>query len=56
MDCQDKAKDSMGANATDAQRNKATTSMEKCVVKCVDDNLANIPTLFRRIKDTIANQ
>lgn len=54
MDCQDKARDSMGANASDSERQKATEAMEKCVVKCADDVLSNIPILFRRLKDTLA--
>lgn len=56
MDCKDKATDTMGANATDLDKQKATTGMEKCVLKCVDGNLEYIPTLFKRIKETIAKQ
>lgn len=56
MDCKDSATDMMGVNATDSDRNQATVTMEKCLVKCVDTNLQSIPKLFKRITDTIAKQ
>ncbi|XP_067930780.1 protein FAM136A-like [Watersipora subatra] len=56
MDCKDKATDKLGANPTEKEKQAATSTMEKCVVNCVDTNLLAIPKLFDRITQTVKQQ
>lgn len=56
IDCRDKATDTLGANATEAQKQQATVTMERCVVKCVDTHLELLPAFLKRIKQTINDQ
>ncbi|KAF0308304.1 Protein FAM136A [Amphibalanus amphitrite] len=51
MQCQDKIKDKVGPNTTEAEVQGYKVEFEECAVKCVDDSIATFPNHARRIKD-----
>lgn len=53
LDCQDKAKDQMGPNSTDAEISKAKAFMEKCVVDCAENHIKMLPNMLKKMKDSI---
>ena len=56
MDCKDAASDKLGPTASENDKQNATASMEKCVVKCVDTHIQLMPTMLTRVTKTIAQQ
>ncbi|RQM29660.1 hypothetical protein B5M09_003770 [Aphanomyces astaci] len=55
MECQDRAKDSLSSQPSESQISAAQAGMEKCVSKCVDGHIKLLPTLKKRIEDTVSS-
>lgn len=53
MDCEDKVKDKVPANAKTDQLDRYRAIYEDCVVKCIDTATSGLPGLSTRIKDRI---
>lgn len=53
MDCEDKVKDQVPANAKTDQLDRYRSVYEGCVVKCIDSATSGLSTLSGRIKDRI---
>ncbi|CAO1313745.1 unnamed protein product [Diamesa serratosioi] len=55
MDCNDKVKDKMpGGNPSESDIAKYTAEFERCAIKCVDNNVEILPSLFKTIKSVLA--
>ncbi|XP_044516827.1 protein FAM136A isoform X2 [Gracilinanus agilis] len=52
MHCNDKAKDSMDTGSKEQQVKR---QLESCVTKCVDDHMYLIPTMTKKMKDSLAS-
>ncbi|XP_043841855.1 protein FAM136A-like [Dromiciops gliroides] len=52
MHCNDKAKDLMDAGSKEQQVKR---QLESCVTKCVDDHMHLIPTMTKKMKDSLAS-
>ncbi|ELT98265.1 hypothetical protein CAPTEDRAFT_220338 [Capitella teleta] len=53
MDCQDKTRDKMGPNTTEAQAASYRGDMEKCVMKCADTHVALVPSMMKKMKEVL---
>ena len=53
MDCEDRVKDSVPANAKADQLDRYRGIYETCVVKCIDTSTQGLPSLSTRIKDRL---
>uniref|UniRef100_F7EA69 Protein FAM136A n=1 Tax=Monodelphis domestica TaxID=13616 RepID=F7EA69_MONDO len=51
MHCNDKAKDSMDTGSKEQQVKR---QLESCVTKCVDDHMYLIPTMTKKMKDSLS--
>ncbi|XP_048367935.1 protein FAM136A isoform X1 [Sphaerodactylus townsendi] len=51
MYCNDKAKDSMDSGSKEQQ---VKAHLESCVTKCVDDHVQLIPSMTKKMKETLA--
>lgn len=54
MDCNDSIKDKMPANPSEEQVAKYTAEFERCAVKCVDNSMESLPSLFKTIKTVLS--
>ncbi|KAK3095126.1 hypothetical protein FSP39_010624 [Pinctada imbricata] len=52
MDCQDRARDLMTKNNNDSA--KVRTEMENCFITCADTHIALLPTMDKRIRESLA--
>uniref|UniRef100_A0A4X2K438 Protein FAM136A n=1 Tax=Vombatus ursinus TaxID=29139 RepID=A0A4X2K438_VOMUR len=52
MHCNDKAKNLMGAGS---KKQQVKRQLESCVTKCFDDYLHLIPTMAKKMKDSLAS-
>lgn len=52
MHCNDKAKDSIDAGSKELQ---VKQQLESCVTKCVDDHMNLIPTMTRKMKESLSS-
>uniref|UniRef100_A0A6A7G566 Protein FAM136A-like isoform X2 n=1 Tax=Hirondellea gigas TaxID=1518452 RepID=A0A6A7G566_9CRUS len=52
--CQDRVKDRVTANTSEAQVNVYKAEFEACAMSCVDDHIQLMPSTKRRIADTLA--
>ncbi|EHB17262.1 Protein FAM136A [Heterocephalus glaber] len=52
MHCNDKAKDSMDAGNKELQ---VKQQLDSCVAKCVDDHMNLIPTMTKRMKESLSS-
>ncbi|EPY82170.1 hypothetical protein CB1_000678023 [Camelus ferus] len=52
MHCNDKAKDSIDAGSKKPQVKR---QLESCVTKCVDDHMNLIPTMTRKMKESLSS-
>ncbi|KAB1267019.1 Protein FAM136A [Camelus dromedarius] len=52
MHCNDKAKDSIDAGSKEPQVKR---QLESCVTKCVDDHMNLIPTMTRKMKESLSS-
>ncbi|KAM5228200.1 protein FAM136A [Ctenodactylus gundi] len=52
MHCNDKAKDSMDAGGRELQ---VKQQLDTCVTKCVDDHMNLIPTMTRKMKESLSS-
>ena len=50
MLCQDRIKEKVGANPTDADMKRFRGEFEACAVKCVDHHIDQLPSLKDKIK------
>lgn len=51
MHCNDKAKDSLDSGSKEQQ---VKQQLESCVTKCVDDHVHLIPSMTKKMKETLA--
>ncbi|XP_075767124.1 protein FAM136A isoform X3 [Pelodiscus sinensis] len=51
MHCNDKAKDSLDSGSKEQQ---VKQQLESCVTKCVDDHMHLIPSMTKKMKETLA--
>ena len=52
MHCNDKAKDSMEAGTKELQVKR---QLDSCVAKCVDDHMHLIPTMTKKMKESLSS-
>ncbi|KAF6103272.1 family with sequence similarity 136 member A [Phyllostomus discolor] len=52
MHCNDKAKDSIDAGSKELQVKR---QLESCVTKCVDDHMSLIPTMTKKMKESLSS-
>ena len=52
MHCNDKAKDSIDAGSKELQVKR---QLESCVTKCVDDHMNLIPTMTKKMKESLSS-
>lgn len=52
MHCNDKAKDSIDAGSKELQVKR---QLESCVTKCVDDHMHLIPTMTKKMKESLSS-
>ena len=52
MHCNDKAKDSMDAGTKELQVKR---QLDSCVTKCVDDHMHLIPTMTKKMKESLSS-
>lgn len=50
MDCQDAARDRINDKTTESDVQLYKEDMERCVVKCVDTHIAQLPSLEKRLR------
>ena len=50
MDCQDAARDRITDKTTESDVQLYKEDMERCVVKCVDTHIAQLPSLEKRLR------
>ncbi|XP_073509695.1 protein FAM136A isoform X1 [Phyllobates terribilis] len=51
MHCNDKAKDSLDSGSKESH---ARTQLESCVMKCAEDHMNLIPSMTKKLKDSLA--
>lgn len=51
MYCNDKAKDSLDSGSKEQQ---VKAQLENCLTKCVDDHVHLIPSMTKKMKETLA--
>lgn len=50
MHCNDKAKDALDSGSKESQ---VKLQLENCVMKCVDDHVHLIPSMTKKMKETL---
>ena len=55
LQCQEDIKDLVTPNASDAEIAKFRADFENCAVKCCDTNIARLPKVSKRVKETLAS-
>lgn len=53
LQCQEEIKDQITPNTPDAEIAKFRGEFEACAVKCCDTNIAKLPTLSKKLKETL---
>ncbi|XP_067656902.1 protein FAM136A-like [Haliotis asinina] len=53
MDCQDKIRDKVTANTTEAEANKYRSELEACVVKCGNVHVDMLPGMMKKIQGVL---
>ena len=53
MDCQDRVRDKIPANASQDEVVKHKGELEQCVIKCADSHIALVPALMKRMKEVL---
>lgn len=56
MSCQDKMRDGMPAKPSDQDVQRGRAYMEKCVVECADSHVNLIPTLTKKMLETLKSK
>ena len=51
--CQDDIKDQVGVNTPESEIAKYRREFESCAITCCDKNIAKLPNLLIKIKDTL---
>ena len=51
--CQDDIKDKVGVNTPESELSKYRREFEACAITCCDKNIAKLPNLLIKIKDTL---
>lgn len=54
LQCNDEAKDKMGAKPTDSQVRMYTKEFEACAVKCVDKHVALVPSMLKKMNEQLS--
>ena len=55
MDCQDRIRDRLPPNATEADISVHRADLERCAIKCADDHVALVPNMMKRMKEMLKN-
>ncbi|XP_005094393.1 protein FAM136A [Aplysia californica] len=53
MSCQDKLKDQMPVQPSDADVQRGRSSLEQCVVQCADSHVGLVPDLTKKMLETL---
>jgi len=53
LDCQDKSRDKLTANASDGEIERLKNEFEVCAVHCVNENLTVLPALLKRMRASL---
>jgi len=56
LDCQDRTKDKIGSNPTEAEMDKLKSEFEGCAVQCVNQHMDLMPNLIKRMKAALDKQ
>lgn len=54
MGCQDAVQERLGVSPTQAQVEAVRPQLESCANKCVDDHIATLPAMKKRVEDSLS--